>query len=72
MFLFSSFFAISFLLSSIPSCFPSFIFNYLNVYDDISVIDAHNYIKENERKEASKEELKKLQDIESEMYNHND
>ena len=48
------------------------IFNYLNVYDDISVIDAHNYIKENERKEASKEELKKLQDIESEMYKHDD
>ena len=44
------------------------ILNSLNIYDDISIIDALEYTDNKERQQAEEEELEKLQNIEKEMY----
>lgn len=48
------------------------ILNSLNVYDDISIIDAQEYVDRKKKQKAAEEELEKLQDIESEMYGLDD
>ena len=48
------------------------ILNSLNVYDDVSIIDAHEYVNKKKKRQAEREELEKLQDIESEMYGLDD
>lgn len=44
------------------------IFNSLNIYEDITVIDAYGYVNKKEQKKAEEGELEKLQKIEKEMY----
>ena len=48
------------------------ILNSLNVYEDITVIDALEYVNNKEKQQAEEEELEKIQNIEQEMYNLED
>ena len=48
------------------------ILNSLNVYEDITVIDALEYVNNKEKQQAEEEELEKIQNIEKEMYDLED